>query len=99
MTNHFSSGHSESICDDFVAHRFSFQYIFLTPRFRYVLSPERTFGAKLPDGSWTGMMGMIVREVSETNISQRCLWVNLFCLKESFIQFAKVWFYLYCYVS
>ncbi|KAK8384814.1 hypothetical protein O3P69_014397 [Scylla paramamosain] len=32
---------------------------------KYVLSPERTFGTKLPDGSWTGMMGMVVREVSE----------------------------------
>ncbi|XP_063884887.1 glutamate receptor ionotropic, delta-2-like [Scylla paramamosain] len=29
---------------------------------KYVLSPERTFGTKLPDGSWTGMMGMVVRE-------------------------------------
>ncbi|XP_045124004.1 uncharacterized protein LOC123511960 [Portunus trituberculatus] len=30
--------------------------------YRYVLSPDRTFGTKLPDGSWTGMMGMVVRE-------------------------------------
>ncbi|XP_045124013.1 LOW QUALITY PROTEIN: glutamate receptor ionotropic, kainate 5-like [Portunus trituberculatus] len=32
-------------------------------RTRYVLSPERTFGTKLPDGSWTGMVGMVVREI------------------------------------
>ncbi|KAK8384922.1 hypothetical protein O3P69_014469 [Scylla paramamosain] len=31
-------------------------------RYRYVLSPDRTFGTKIPDGSWTGMMGMVVRE-------------------------------------
>ncbi|KAK8384916.1 hypothetical protein O3P69_014465 [Scylla paramamosain] len=30
--------------------------------YRYVLSPERTFGTRLPDGSWTGLMGMVVRE-------------------------------------
>ncbi|KAK8384876.1 hypothetical protein O3P69_014443 [Scylla paramamosain] len=29
----------------------------------YVLSPERTFGSRMPDGSWTGMIGMVVREV------------------------------------
>ncbi|XP_063884890.1 glutamate receptor ionotropic, delta-2-like isoform X2 [Scylla paramamosain] len=29
---------------------------------RYVLSPDRTFGTIMPDGSWTGMMGMVVRE-------------------------------------
>ncbi|KAK8384657.1 hypothetical protein O3P69_014319 [Scylla paramamosain] len=28
----------------------------------YVLSPERTFGSRMPDGSWTGMIGMVVRE-------------------------------------
>ncbi|XP_045124010.1 probable glutamate receptor, partial [Portunus trituberculatus] len=32
---------------------------------RYVLSPERTFGTKLPDGSWTGMIGMVVREEAD----------------------------------
>ena len=30
-----------------------------------MVSPERTFGTKLPDGSWTGLVGMVVREVSE----------------------------------
>ncbi|KAK8384650.1 hypothetical protein O3P69_014312 [Scylla paramamosain] len=29
---------------------------------RYVLSSDRTFGTIMPDGSWTGMMGMVVRE-------------------------------------
>ncbi|KAK8384953.1 hypothetical protein O3P69_014487 [Scylla paramamosain] len=28
----------------------------------YVLSPERTFGSRMADGSWTGMIGMVVRE-------------------------------------
>ncbi|XP_063885568.1 glutamate receptor ionotropic, kainate 5-like [Scylla paramamosain] len=32
---------------------------------RYVLSPERTFGTRLPDGSWTGMIGMVVREEAD----------------------------------
>ncbi|XP_063884797.1 uncharacterized protein LOC135113487 [Scylla paramamosain] len=36
--------------------------------FKYVLSPERTFGTKLPNGSWTGMMGMVVREVSRWSL-------------------------------
>ncbi|MPC16864.1 Glutamate receptor 2 [Portunus trituberculatus] len=40
--------------------RYFAQGMNFTPR--YVLSPERTFGTKLPDGSWTGMMGMVVRE-------------------------------------
>lgn len=35
-------------------------------RYRYVVSKDRTFGTKLPDGSWTGMMGMVVREVRKT---------------------------------
>lgn len=39
--------------------------LFPTHRYRYVVSPERTFGTKLPDGSWTGMMGMVVREVRQ----------------------------------
>ncbi|XP_063885579.1 probable glutamate receptor [Scylla paramamosain] len=34
-------------------------------RYRYVVSRERTFGTKLPDGSWTGMMGMLVREEAD----------------------------------
>ncbi|XP_063885591.1 probable glutamate receptor [Scylla paramamosain] len=40
------------------------EYISLGVNFtyRYVLSPDRTFGTKIPDGSWTGMMGMVVRE-------------------------------------
>ncbi|MPC71007.1 Glutamate receptor [Portunus trituberculatus] len=29
---------------------------------RFVLSPDRTFGNLLPNGSWTGMVGMVVRE-------------------------------------
>ncbi|XP_063884803.1 glutamate receptor 1-like [Scylla paramamosain] len=29
---------------------------------RFVLSPDRTFGTMLSDGSWTGMIGMVVRE-------------------------------------
>ncbi|KAK8384566.1 hypothetical protein O3P69_014266 [Scylla paramamosain] len=33
--------------------------------YRYVLSPERTFGSRLPNGSWTGMMGMVVREEAQ----------------------------------
>ncbi|XP_045123996.1 uncharacterized protein LOC123511953 [Portunus trituberculatus] len=33
--------------------------------YRYVLSPERTFGSMLPNGSWTGMMGMVVREEAQ----------------------------------
>ncbi|XP_045123997.1 uncharacterized protein LOC123511954 [Portunus trituberculatus] len=33
--------------------------------YRYVLSLDRTFGRKLPNGSWTGMMGMIVREETD----------------------------------
>ena len=40
----------------------SLQEVLFRPR--YVLSRERTFGTKLPDGSWTGMIGMVVREVS-----------------------------------
>ena len=35
-------------------------------RYRYVVSPDGTFGTRLPDGSWTGLMGMVVREVSNT---------------------------------
>ncbi|XP_063885575.1 glutamate receptor ionotropic, delta-2-like [Scylla paramamosain] len=31
----------------------------------YVLSPERTFGSRMPDGSWTGMIGMVVREEAD----------------------------------
>ncbi|XP_045123998.1 uncharacterized protein LOC123511955 [Portunus trituberculatus] len=31
-------------------------------RYRYVVSPDRTFGTKMSDGSWTGMMGLVVRE-------------------------------------
>ncbi|XP_050714182.1 glutamate receptor ionotropic, kainate glr-3-like [Eriocheir sinensis] len=33
--------------------------------FWYVLSPERGFGTKLPDGSWTGMLGMVMREEAD----------------------------------
>ncbi|XP_063885594.1 glutamate receptor-like [Scylla paramamosain] len=33
--------------------------------YRYVLSLDRTFGTKLPNGSWTGLMGMIVREETD----------------------------------
>ncbi|KAK8384833.1 hypothetical protein O3P69_014414 [Scylla paramamosain] len=33
--------------------------------YRYVVSPERTFGTKLPDGSWTGVVGMLVREEAD----------------------------------
>ena len=39
-------------------------------RHRYMVSPERTFGSQLPDGSWTGMMGMVVREVSKPRALQ-----------------------------
>ncbi|MPC29056.1 hypothetical protein E2C01_022273 [Portunus trituberculatus] len=28
----------------------------------YTLSPERTFGTRLSDGSWTGLIGMVVRQ-------------------------------------
>ncbi|XP_063885580.1 glutamate receptor 1-like [Scylla paramamosain] len=31
----------------------------------YVLSPERTFGSRMADGSWTGMIGMVVREEAD----------------------------------
>ncbi|KAK8384803.1 hypothetical protein O3P69_014387 [Scylla paramamosain] len=34
---------------------------------RFVLSPDRTFGTMLSDGSWTGMIGMVVREQGETS--------------------------------
>ncbi|MPC45361.1 Glutamate receptor ionotropic, delta-1 [Portunus trituberculatus] len=34
-------------------------------KYRYVLSHERTFGNKLPNGSWTGMLGMVVREEAD----------------------------------
>lgn len=40
-------------------------YCILWLRFRYVVSADRTFGTKLPDGSWTGLLGMVVREVSD----------------------------------
>ncbi|KAK8385010.1 hypothetical protein O3P69_014522 [Scylla paramamosain] len=33
-------------------------------RIRYMLASGRTFGTKLPDGTWTGMMGLVAREVS-----------------------------------
>lgn len=33
-----------------------------------MLSAGRTFGTKLPDGSWTGLMGMVVREVSKAPV-------------------------------
>ncbi|XP_063884877.1 probable glutamate receptor isoform X1 [Scylla paramamosain] len=29
---------------------------------RYMLASGRTFGTKLPDGTWTGMMGLVARE-------------------------------------
>ncbi|XP_063885564.1 probable glutamate receptor isoform X1 [Scylla paramamosain] len=31
----------------------------------YALSPERTFGTRLPDGSWTGLIGMVVRQEAD----------------------------------
>ncbi|MPC25414.1 putative glutamate receptor [Portunus trituberculatus] len=34
-------------------------------RYRYVVSPDGTFGTRLPDGSWTGLMGMVVREEAD----------------------------------
>ncbi|XP_063884795.1 glutamate receptor ionotropic, delta-1-like [Scylla paramamosain] len=34
-------------------------------RHRYVVSPDGTFGTRLPDGSWTGLMGMVVREEAD----------------------------------
>ncbi|KAK8385027.1 hypothetical protein O3P69_014533 [Scylla paramamosain] len=33
--------------------------------YTYVRSPEKTFGTRLPDGYWTGMMGMVVREEAD----------------------------------
>ncbi|XP_050713863.1 probable glutamate receptor [Eriocheir sinensis] len=33
--------------------------------YTYVRSPEETFGTRLPDGYWTGMMGMVVREEAD----------------------------------
>ncbi|XP_045124016.1 glutamate receptor ionotropic, delta-2-like [Portunus trituberculatus] len=31
----------------------------------YALSPERTFGTRLSDGSWTGLIGMVVRQEAD----------------------------------
>lgn len=28
-----------------------------------MVSPERTYGSRLPNGSWTGLLGLVVREV------------------------------------
>ncbi|KAK8384771.1 hypothetical protein O3P69_014372 [Scylla paramamosain] len=39
----------------------------------YVLSPERTFGSRMPDGSWTGMIGMVVRELFPSCLPGRSL--------------------------
>ncbi|XP_050714184.1 glutamate receptor ionotropic, delta-2-like isoform X2 [Eriocheir sinensis] len=33
--------------------------------FRYVVSPERTYGSRLPNGSWTGLLGLVVREEAD----------------------------------
>ncbi|MPC18113.1 Glutamate receptor [Portunus trituberculatus] len=33
--------------------------------YTYARSPEKTFGTRLPDGYWTGMMGMVVREEAD----------------------------------
>ncbi|XP_071523938.1 glutamate receptor ionotropic, delta-1-like [Panulirus ornatus] len=40
---------------DFMSRSMNFKY-------RYVRSVERTFGSKKSDGSWSGMVGMVVRE-------------------------------------
>lgn len=37
-------------------------------RYTYKVSPERIYGAMLPNGSWTGLMGMMLSEVRENEV-------------------------------
>ena len=34
-------------------------------RYKYVVSPERIYGGMLPNGSWNGLMGVLLNEVSD----------------------------------
>jgi hypothetical protein len=44
-------------------------YHFLIDSYEIILPGDNAFGKELPDGSWSGMIGMVVAKVIQTEIS------------------------------
>lgn len=49
--------------------------LFLQNRYKLVRPPDGAWGAKLEDGSWTGMVGMALKKVIIV-IGKRCFKLN-----------------------